>query len=73
MTPARYVEQTRLEAAKVLLLTGDESRDSVARRAGFGSPETMRRIVRRSLGVPPGSYRSRFRTTGVDATEPEFG
>ncbi|MFD5594013.1 helix-turn-helix domain-containing protein [Streptomyces griseorubiginosus] len=66
MAPARYVEQTRLEAAKVLLVTGDESRESVARRAGFGSPETMRRIFRRNLGVPPGSCRSRFRRTGVD-------
>lgn len=66
MTPARYVEQTRLEAAKLLLVAGDESQESVARRAGFGSPETMRRIFRRNLGVSPGSYRIRFRTTGID-------
>lgn len=37
----------------------------------FGSPETMRRIFRRNLGVSPGGYRSRFRTTGVDRQEPE--
>ncbi|MGW4912787.1 helix-turn-helix domain-containing protein [Streptomyces sp. NPDC004270] len=67
MTPARYVEHTRLEAAKVLLVTGEEGQESVARRAGFGSPETMRRIFRRNLGVSPGSYRSRFRTTGIDS------
>lgn len=66
MTPARYVERTRLEAAKLLLVSGDESQGFVARRAGFGSPETMRRIFRRNLGVSPGGYRSRFRTTGVD-------
>ncbi|MDP4509357.1 GlxA family transcriptional regulator [Nonomuraea turcica] len=71
MTPARYVEQTRLEAAKLLLVTGDESQESVARRAGFGSPETMRRIFRRNLGVSPGSYRIRFRTTGIDPRDPE--
>ncbi|MFF7656243.1 helix-turn-helix domain-containing protein [Streptomyces sp. NPDC007983] len=71
MAPARYVEQTRLEAAKLLLVTGDESQESVARRAGFGSPETMRRIFRRNLGVSPGSYRSRFRTTGIAPREPE--
>ncbi|MDT0479369.1 MULTISPECIES: GlxA family transcriptional regulator [Streptomyces] len=71
MTPARYVEQTRLEAAKLLLVSGDESQESVARRAGFGSPETMRRIFRRNLGVSPGGYRSRFRTTGIDRQETE--
>ncbi|MET9789694.1 GlxA family transcriptional regulator [Streptomyces canus] len=71
MTPARYVEQTRLEAAKLLLVSGDDSQESVARRAGFGSPETMRRIFRRNLGVSPGGYRSRFRTTGIDRQETE--
>jgi transcriptional regulator GlxA family with amidase domain len=72
MTPARYVERTRLEAAKLLLVTSDEGQESVARRAGFGSPETMRRIFRRNLGVSPGGYRSRFRTTGIDQV-PESG
>ena len=66
MTPARFVEQARLEAAKVLLATGDQSQDTVARRAGFGTTDTMRRTFRRNLGVSPGVYRNRFRTTGID-------
>jgi transcriptional regulator GlxA family with amidase domain len=37
MTPARYVEQARLEAAKLLLVTSDDSQECVARRAGFGT------------------------------------
>jgi transcriptional regulator GlxA family with amidase domain len=65
MTPARFVERARLEAAKVLLATGDHSQEAVARRAGFGSADTMRRTFRRALGVSPSTYRSRFRTTGV--------
>lgn len=65
MTPARYVEQARLEAAKVLLATGDHGQEAVARRAGFGSADTMRRTFRRALGVSPSMYRSRFRTTGI--------
>jgi len=67
MTPARFVEQARLEAAKVLLATGDHSQETVARRAGFGSADTMRRTFRRALGVSPGMYRSRFRTTGIES------
>jgi transcriptional regulator GlxA family with amidase domain len=66
MTPARFVEQARLEAAKVLLATGDNSQEAVARRAGFGGPDTMRRTFRRNLGISPGTYRSRFRTTGIE-------
>jgi transcriptional regulator GlxA family with amidase domain len=65
-TPARFVEQARLEAAKVLLASGDHGQEAVARRAGFGSADTMRRTFRRALGVSPSTYRSRFRTTGVN-------
>ncbi|MER6980735.1 DJ-1/PfpI family protein [Streptomyces carpinensis] len=64
-TPARYVEQVRLEAARVLLETGDDSMPVVARRTGFGSPESMRRAFVRHLGVTAGAYRARFRTTGA--------
>jgi transcriptional regulator GlxA family with amidase domain len=65
LTPARFVEQARLEAAKVLLAAGDHGQEAVARRAGFGSADTMRRTFRRALGVSPSTYRSRFRTTGI--------
>jgi transcriptional regulator GlxA family with amidase domain len=66
LTPGRYVEQARLEAAKVLLAAGDHSQEAVARRAGFGSADTMRRTFRRNLAVSPSTYRSRFRTTGIN-------
>jgi transcriptional regulator GlxA family with amidase domain len=69
-TPARYVEQVRLEAARVLLETGDDAMAVVARRTGFGSPESMRRAFVRHLGVTPGAYRTGFRTTGVGAGNP---
>ncbi|MBW4717708.1 GlxA family transcriptional regulator [Saccharothrix obliqua] len=63
--PARYVERARVEAAAGALESGDEGLDVVARRSGFGSAETMRRAFLRVLGVTPGGYRDRFRTTGV--------
>ena len=62
MTPARYVERVRVEAAQALLERGDESLEVVAQRSGFGSPETMRRAFLRALGITPGTYRARFRT-----------
>ncbi|MET7861588.1 GlxA family transcriptional regulator [Streptomyces sp. NPDC005318] len=68
-TPARYVEQVRLEAAQVLLETGDDAMPVVARRTGFGSPESLRRAFVRHLGVTPGAFRASFRTTGVGTND----
>ncbi|HEY3709352.1 MAG TPA: DJ-1/PfpI family protein [Amycolatopsis sp.] len=59
---ARFVESTRLEAARQLLERGTDPLDVVARRTGFGSSETLRRVFTRELGVPPSAYRARFRT-----------
>ncbi|MFD8799037.1 GlxA family transcriptional regulator [Streptomyces atroolivaceus] len=63
MTPGRYVESVRLEAAQALLAGGSDPVDSVAEGAGFGSAETMRRTFQHVLGVSPTVYRARFRTT----------
>ncbi|WP_431930155.1 GlxA family transcriptional regulator [Nonomuraea jabiensis] len=64
-TPARYVEQIRLEAAQALLETGDDPMAVIARRTGFGSAESLRRAFVRNLNVTPGAFRARFRTTGA--------
>jgi transcriptional regulator GlxA family with amidase domain len=60
MTPARFVERVRVEAARGLLEASDMPVDSVAERIGFGSDETMRRAFLRVLGVGPAAYRERF-------------
>lgn len=62
-TPARYVEQVRMEAAQAMLEDSDDPMATVARRTGFGSPESLRRAFARNLGITPGAYRARFRTT----------
>ncbi len=60
VTPAEYVEQVRVEAARSALETGGETTEVVARRCGFASAEVMRRAFRRRLGVSPAEYRERF-------------
>jgi transcriptional regulator GlxA family with amidase domain len=60
MTPAAYVEALRVERARALLEAAGENVEQVARRCGFGTVETMRRVFRRRLGVSPGDYRQRF-------------
>jgi transcriptional regulator GlxA family with amidase domain len=61
VTPARFVERVRVEAARRLLEESTLSVDEVAARCGFGTAETMRRSFLRSLHVSPTEYRHRFR------------
>lgn len=60
MTPARYVELTRVEAARRRLEDSRAGVDEVAADCGFGSAETMRRAFLRHVRVAPAQYRSRF-------------
>ncbi|MFC3997540.1 GlxA family transcriptional regulator [Nocardiopsis sediminis] len=63
MPPGRYVERARVQAARVLLESGADGVEEVARRCGFGTGETMRRAFLREIGVPPGAYRDRFHSS----------
>jgi transcriptional regulator GlxA family with amidase domain len=67
VTPARYVEQVRLEAARRQLEEGSEPVARVAEACGFGTAETMRRVFLRRLGVAPAEYRRRFNARGAPA------
>jgi transcriptional regulator GlxA family with amidase domain len=59
-TPARAIEQLRVEAARRLL--GDTALPikRVATRCGFGTEETLRRSFLRAIAVTPQAYRERF-------------
>jgi transcriptional regulator GlxA family with amidase domain len=59
-TPAAYVEQVRIEVARRLLETTALGVEDVARAAGFGTVETMRRAFARRVGANPSEYRHRF-------------
>ncbi|RSM56847.1 GlxA family transcriptional regulator [Kibdelosporangium aridum] len=60
MTPGRYVDRVRLEAARRLLEDTTAGITRIARDCGYGTPETMRRAFIRALGVSPAEYRRRF-------------
>lgn len=70
VTPWRYVERVRVEAARALLERADESLEVIAQRTGFRSTETLRRAFVRELSVSPGAYRARFRSTNLQAAVP---
>ncbi len=60
VTPGRYVEQVRLETARLRLEDTAIPVAAIAKTCGFGTPETMRRTFLRALEVGPAEYRRRF-------------
>jgi transcriptional regulator GlxA family with amidase domain len=61
-TPAAWVEQVRLEAARGALEDSERSVKQIAAACGFSSASAMHRVFVRRLGVAPTAYRARFRT-----------
>jgi len=56
-TPAKAVEQLRMEAARVEIESSNHSLQAVAARVGFHDPERMRRACLRTFGVTPQALR----------------
>lgn len=63
MSPAAYVELTRIDIARRLLEDGAAPIKAIAYTSGFGSTTTLRRAFLRRIGITPLEYRSRFQTT----------
>ncbi|MVT50880.1 helix-turn-helix domain-containing protein [Bradyrhizobium yuanmingense] len=59
-TPAKAVEELRVEAARRALEESASPIKEIAARAGFQSEEHLRRAFRRRLNVLPHDYRIRF-------------
>jgi transcriptional regulator GlxA family with amidase domain len=59
-TPARAIEQLRVEAARRLLGDSALPIKRIADRCGFGTEETLRRSFMRAVSVTPQAYRERF-------------
>lgn len=68
-TPAKYVEEVRLEAVCQALELGGRSLESIARRYGYQSVDVLRRAFVRRLGVTPKEYAQRFAIAALDLTE----
>jgi transcriptional regulator GlxA family with amidase domain len=62
VSPARYVETARVEAARRRLVESQDGLEQVASHCGFGSAEVLRRTFLRRLNVTPSEYRVRFRS-----------
>lgn len=67
ITPGRYVERVRLEAARWALEDTAQPIATIAAACGFGTGETMRRTFLRALNVAPAEYRRRYQAPGAVA------
>jgi transcriptional regulator GlxA family with amidase domain len=60
ITPAKYLDQLRLERAISLLENGSLPIAGVARESGFTCAEQLRRTFAKQMGITPIGYRRRF-------------
>ena len=69
LSPAKFVELAKLEAARRNLETSGDPVERVAQACGFGSADVMARAMMRGLGVTPADYRRRFNSAWHDTLE----
>lgn len=69
-SPAKAVENLRMEAARALIEGGRLQNDVVARDAGFGDPDRMRRAFLRAFGQPPQAIKRAARRNGPAERRP---
>ncbi|WP_421377092.1 GlxA family transcriptional regulator [Paraburkholderia sp. DD10] len=62
ITPANWVEEARVNAARRLLEQGQAAPKQVAACCGFADADVFRRAFSRRVGVTPAEYRKRFAT-----------
>ncbi|MEV7543451.1 helix-turn-helix domain-containing protein [Streptomyces sp. NPDC089915] len=69
VSPGEWITAQRVERARRLLERTELSMEEVAREAGFGTAQSLRKHVQAALGVSPTAYRRTFRAerTGSDA------
>ena len=60
-SPAKAVENLRVEAARVMIEQSRHTMDEVASETGFADPERMRRAFLRAFGQPPQAMRRNAR------------
>lgn len=59
-TPAKYVEDVRLEAVSRALEFGGQSLEEIARKCGYNSVDVLRKAFTRRVGLSPKDYMQRF-------------
>ncbi|MET9605417.1 helix-turn-helix domain-containing protein [Streptomyces sp. NPDC006512] len=64
VSPGEWITGQRVERARRLLERTELPMEQVAREAGFGTAQSLRKHVQAALGVSPTAYRRTFRASG---------
>jgi len=59
-TAVKYLQQIRVEAAKLLLATTDRSFDEISPSVGYENTSFLRRVFRSNTGITPVDFRRKF-------------
>ncbi|WP_410013923.1 GlxA family transcriptional regulator [Sodalis sp. RH24] len=59
-TPAKYIENIRLETAQRYLQMTTMNLDKIAAKCGFTSADVLRRVFQRNIGISPQAYRQQL-------------
>lgn len=59
-TPIQYLQNLRIEKAKLLLESTQEAFDQITLRVGYEDSNSFRRLFKERVGLSPGAYRKRF-------------
>jgi transcriptional regulator GlxA family with amidase domain len=65
ITPATWVKEARVAAARRLLESGKTLPEQVAAQCGFANADTLRRAFVCLVGVTPAEYRKRYQSSSV--------
>jgi transcriptional regulator GlxA family with amidase domain len=60
ITPIEYLQHTRIEAAKKLLVQTAQQMTEVIMNSGYSDPKAFRKIFRKTVGMTPSEYREKF-------------
>lgn len=60
ISPAKYVEEVRLDVARQHLEQSSDKLEQIATATGFGNSLNLRRVFERNLQLTPSDYRERF-------------
>ena len=62
MSPTAYIQQLRVGKARELLEFTKLPMNQISWKVGYEDPSSFRKVFRRSLGLSPAEYQSRFNT-----------
>lgn len=60
ITPIEYLQQTRIEAAKKLLVKTGQQMSEIIFNSGYSDPKAFRKVFKKSVGMTPSQYREKF-------------